>query len=56
MPFSCKGKCDSMKNTRKISKITGNLPRCIECEFAYKQDLGQIRCGCCKNQLRRVKK
>lgn len=49
----CENK-EKFKNTRPISRNTGHLPRCIECGFAFSEDLGQIRCGCCNRQLRRA--
>ena len=51
---SCMAICDKIEGTRKLSFKTGHVPRCIVCGFAYSDDLGQTRCPCCKNSLRRT--
>lgn len=56
MPGPCSGACQLYEDTMRVSKLTGHLPRCVECGYAHSTDEGQLRCKCCKAQLRRARR
>jgi len=57
MTRTCKLICKKLEDTRPSpSRVIGDLPRCGLCGFAFMEDWGQVRCPCCKTNLRRRRK